>query len=362
MLQLKSYAVGTEETSRFYSLYFNDEVFVTLNRCTGNSASALVACQYAASIGWLVVMYTILFLSRYRKQLISIVCFFSQVSPPCVAVVVIIVVYDIHSYTTQYEYSTSEWLRAFPIPIVFVMFSTVNLPLAVAVVVDDAGTFRLPGLMQLLYNMWGSNKYSKVREVLFGCAKVVLIFSVTSIAILGVFHVAWVVLAFSSYPVRSIASQAFITPFVIVVFVVLMVMDYSARSQSTSNLSTGDTCRLFFVFAMCTPLVTTFLGVLYFYSQALVDVNDSENNPFKSVLAAVTPAIIAAVIVWMARVAISKIEKEAGMRSSSPDIEPYARKISLGELSSSPSTDGDSKRLILGEEKRAKDACTLRNK
>ena len=68
-MQLKSYAVGTQETSRFYSLYFNDKEFVTLNRCTGNSASALVACEYAASIGWLIIIYTVLFLSRYRTQL-----------------------------------------------------------------------------------------------------------------------------------------------------------------------------------------------------------------------------------------------------------------------------------------------------
>ena len=190
-----------------------------------------------------------------------------------------------------------------------------------------------------------------MKEVLFGCVKVVLIFSVTSIAILGVFHVAWVVLAFSSYPVRSIASQAFITPFVIVLFVVLMVMDYSARSQSTNNLSTGEICRLFFIFAMCAPLVVTFLGVLYFYSQALVDVNDSENNPFKSVLAAVTPAIIAAVIVWMARVAISKIEQEVGVRSSGPNTQKDLGDISVGELSSSHSINSDNKSLMLTDEK-----------
>ena len=103
---------------------------------------------------------------------------------------------------------------------------------------------------------------------------------------------------------------------------------------------------------MCAPLVITLLGVLYFYSQALVDVNDSENNPFKSVLAAVTPAIIAAVIVWMARVAISKIEKEAGMHSSETDTEHYGAKISLGELSSSRSYNGDNESLTLAEEKR----------
>ena len=116
---LKSYAVGTDETSRYYSLYFNDEEFVTLTSFSGDSAAALVVFEYVASVGWLIVIYVFLFLGARRKELKSIFEFFSQVSPPCVAAMLAMVIFDIKSFATEFEYSTSEWLRAFPIPIVF---------------------------------------------------------------------------------------------------------------------------------------------------------------------------------------------------------------------------------------------------
>ena len=331
-MQLKSYAVGTDETSRYYSLYFDDEVFITLNSFAGDSASALVAFEYVASVGWLIVIYVFLFLGARREELKRIFEFFSQVSPPCVAAMLAIVIYDINSYATEFEYSTSEWLTAFPIPVVFAAFSLVNLPLAIAVVVFHGKNFPLPGLMKLVFKMCTSKCGRGDKKIWSGIVKVILIFSVTSVGILSVFHVVWVVLAFSAYPVRAIASQAFTIPFVIFIFLFFMFIDYVASSEVLIKQATsksGKICLIVVIIGMVAPFTVALLGVFYYYSQALVDVNDSENNPIKTIIAGVTPVMAATFCLWLVRSALKGIEDVTNNRDAREASESAAHAVNL---------------------------------
>ena len=105
-----------------------------------------------ASISWLGVVYALLFLATRRDEVGRVLEFLSVASPPCVVGILAIVVYDIDSCATEFENSTLEWLRAFPIPIIFAVCSAVNCQLAIVVVIVHK-QFPLPELVKLILNI-----------------------------------------------------------------------------------------------------------------------------------------------------------------------------------------------------------------
>ena len=309
--QLKSYAVGSQEKERYYSLYFDEQTFIVIGNSVHGTTNALVICEYFASVGSLIVIYIALLLSK--STLFSRVGkFLSDISIPCFAVKLTILIKDILSYHKSFHY-TSEWLRSFPIPIVFPVCAIINLVLSVLVVKVISEHFPLPGLLNFCYiYCCNKNKYIKVILQSF------LIFSITSVAVLVAFHFAWVLLAFSAYPVRSIASQAFIVPFLSLILTAFFIIDSIASTPALLRQMKSKATFSLVIASLTIPFIIAIFGVLYYYSQVLVEVNDSENSPIKTVIGGATPTVVAAIFAWTGR-KIIKAYVEVNQKSPQND-------------------------------------------
>ena len=322
--QLKSYAVGSQEKERYYSLYFNEQTFVVIGNNVHGTTNALVICEYFASVGSLVVIYIALLLSK--STLFSRVGkFFSDISIPCFAVMLTILIKDILSYHKSFHY-TSEWLRSFPIPIVFPVCATINFALSILVVKVISKHFPLPGLLNFCY-IYCCCKNKKFIKATLQC---LLIFSITSVAVLVTFHFAWVLLAFSAYPVRSIASQAFIVPFLSLVLTAFFIIDSIASTPALLRQMKSKVTFSLVIAFLTIPFIIAVFGVLYFYSKVLIEVNDSENSPIKTVIGGATPTVVAAIFAWTGR-KIMKTYIEVNQKSSQNDNKSTDNDVKIGD-------------------------------
>ena len=320
-MQLKSYALDyTTKEDRYYSLYFDGEQFVVLGNDVHGTTLALIVCEYFGTLGSLITIYTLLLLTKL-DAFRSIRVIFSEVSVPCVAAMLFIVIKDIVSYCQAVD-KTSEWSYAFPIPFVFPICSIINIVLSIATVVIINKEFPLPGLLNSVHvHCCCENMIAK------GVLQIILVFSLISTAILFGFHFVWVILAFSAYPIRSIASQAFIIPVIFILTTVYFVIDavigYGAphllkKLRNKNFLSRFVLYILMGILAL--PFTIGLFGVLYFYSQVLVEVNESENNPFKTVIAGLTPTAIAALAAWSGRKILKTYAVVKGDKNSNQSI------------------------------------------
>lgn len=301
IFQLKSYAVGNLETDHYYSLYFDEDkgMFVVLGNDVRGTTYALIICEYMAAFGAMVALYTLLLVSRF-KVFSGISKVFSDLSTSCFVLLIVMIIKDLISYRESYDSSSSTWYYTFPLPVVIPVWSVVNLVLSILVVIFIGKEFPLPGLLRFFYNhCCHKSKYVK------GCLQVILVFSIAGVVLLVAFHFVWILLAFSAYPVRSIASQAFTIPLLVGMLTIFFLVDTVSSApglrlrEAQSRLK-----RIGFsvvLSLMGIPIIIGLFGTLYFYSQALVKVNETENNPIKTVIAGLAPTIVAALLAWFTR-------------------------------------------------------------
>ena len=237
---------------------------------------------------------------------------------------------------------------AFPIPYVFPIFALFNgigSAIVTAIIKDK---FAVPAALRFFYTNIGikGRFYNSVVQA-------VLIFSITSFTVLVTFHFAWVVLAFAAYPVRSLASQAFTIPFLVISFAVYFTINYVLSfptvvfrfKQRSKKIAVALVSALLTV-----PFLIALLGVLFYYSHILVEVNDSLNYPVKTVIASLVPTVITGLCAWAFRntlKAYAKVtEKEAetsNIRSneSNVDNEPDSVRSNLRLIGNQPSRRND---------------------
>ena len=223
----------------------------------------------------------------------------SDVSVPCFVFTLTILVRDILSYTRSFRYVSSEWNVAFPIPYVYPIFAMINIIVASIVVAVIGTKFPVPALLELFYTNIGLKG-----RFYYSVVQVILVFSITSFTVLITFHFAWVVLAFAAYPVRSLASQAFTIPFLVISFAIYFAATYVLSYPTVVLKVKEKTQRLAVAFVtgiLTMPFIIALLGVLYYYSQVLIDVNDSQNYPIKTVIGGLVPTLITALGAWALR-------------------------------------------------------------
>ena len=237
---------------------------------------------------------------------------FSDISVPCLVFTAVIFGKDAYYYNKSFQYVTSEWLRSFPMPIIFPVCSFINLILSIITVVIIGHKFPLPGLLDLFYsNISCRSKFYR------SCIQVIMIFSISSFAVLLTFHFAWVVLAFSAYPIRCIASQAFILPFISITLAIYFAIDYVASSPRLILNMKYKLKRIVFTLVIAflmVPFIIALLGVLYYYSQVLIEVNDSESSPVKTIIGGLVPTVVTAFVAWTGKNAVKayiEVNKDA---------------------------------------------------
>lgn len=289
LLQLKTFTVHDKQTEYYYSMYFNDEKFIVLGNSVRDSTFALVLCEYFACVGALVVIYTVLVLCKYesfapfRKTL-------SDISIPCLVFSLAILIKDIYSYSVSFQYVSTEWYRAFPIPIVVPLFAVFNTFISIIVTIIIGPNFQIPLMLSSLASVLclKGKFYNSIIQV-------ILIFSIALFAVLATFHFTWVILAFSSYPVRCLASQAFTVPLILIVIIVYTIINYVLSSPTIvleiKKKSKRIAVTLISIFLMV-PFLIALMGILYYYSQVLIDVNDSQNYPIKTIIAGLVPTVV----------------------------------------------------------------------
>ncbi len=283
-------------------MYFNSEKFVVLGNSVRSSTSALVICEYFASSGAVLVIYTILFLCKY-ELFSSLSRALSYISVPCLVATLTIFIKDIYSYSVSFRYVSTEWYLAFPMPYVFPIFSLINIVISIIITILIGPKFPIPALLKFFCGNIGLK--GRFYNLLI---QTVLVFSITSCTVLVTFHFAWVVLAFSAYPVRCLASQAFTIPFIVTVFAIYFAINYIVSSPTVvfQIRERSKRIAITLVLALLTvPFLIALLGVLYYYSKVLIDVNDSQNYPIKTVIGGLVPTVVTALVAWAFRNAIT---------------------------------------------------------
>ena len=277
----------------------------------------MIAFEYLAAIGSVIVLYVLLLLMK-RNFFNNIRTFFSGISTPCFILMLVMLIKDIIAYSEAYAGSTWVWYYTFPLPVVFPLWSVANLAFSILVVIFIGKEFPLPGILTFIHVHWclKNNKYAK--HVL----QVILVFSITSVALLVSFHFLWILLAFSAYPTRSVASQAFTIPLLSLTLTLFYVIDTLAKAPGLLREAENKLKKIAFGAAlsvMAVPIIIGLSGVLYYYSQALIKINEAENNPIKTIIAGLAPTLIAALLVWAARKATIYINEDKS--SSDPNIQ-----------------------------------------
>ena len=114
--------------------------------------------EYCATVGSLLIVYTLLILCRYntfsplRKTM-------SDISVPCMVFSLIIFIKDVQSYTKSFRYVSLEWYRSFPIPYVFLVCSLINGFMSILVAVLIGPNFPIPSPPQItVYQYWFQRK------------------------------------------------------------------------------------------------------------------------------------------------------------------------------------------------------------
>lgn len=322
---MKSYALNVEKEDRYYSLYFDGEKFVVLGSDIEKTSFALIVCEYFTIVISVITIYGLLIVSKFKLfRHIGVVI--SDISIPCVALMTYIIIKDIVSYNQAVD-KTAQWYFAFPIPVVFPLCSVVNLIFSIVVVVINK-EFPLPSLLRIAhFHCCFKNTLVK------GILQVLLVFSLTSVAVLVGFHFIWLILAFSAYPVRSIASQAFIIPFLSISITIYFAVDVVANAPGLLRKMGNKLKRFAFsllVGLLAVPFIVGLFGVLYYYSQALVEVNESENNPFKTVIAGLAPTAVAALVAWSGRRVLKTYTNVSG--NNDDDAKDSQKEIDLKNL------------------------------
>ena len=341
-LQLKSYSVGTDETDRFYAQYFDGKNFIVIGSDIRETTTSLLVFEYLGAIGFATAIYVMLIFSALNFENIKYVGWFlSEISLPCLGLSIAILANNINYYNNSMQYTDSEWLRALPAPVIFPVFSVVNLIIAIIVITfitikekEGEESFPLPSIIESL--CFSHDHCPLLMIAIKRCIQVILLYSITLFVALIAFHFVWVTLAISAYPSRSIASLAFVFPFISISLIVCFFIEVTAmafeyrfdpegdpnhendkahkviefidsklkmnfagylrhRQQTKTSHSSNPKKKLIFIIVVIIiilPLLVAVFGGLYFYSQALVDVNDAENNPFKTVIAAVIPSLL----------------------------------------------------------------------
>ena len=62
------------------------------------------------------------------------------------------------------------------------------------------------------------------------------------------------------------------------------------------------------------PFIIALLGVLYYYSQVLIEVNDSESSPVKTIIGGLVPTVVTAFVAWTGKNAVKayiEVNKDA---------------------------------------------------
>ena len=179
-------------------------------------------------------------------------------------------------------------------------------------------SFPVPSIFQFLF--FSHDHCPKVMKGFKKCIQVILLFSITSFVFVITFHFIWVALGFSAYPIRSIASLGFVLPITFIsvtvffiIEIIAMILEEKYRDDKAckvvkwiddklgiriEHLDMKDVIgkpKLAFALVvgiLVFPLLGCIFGVLYYYSRAIIDVNDSENNPLKTVIAAAIPTLL----------------------------------------------------------------------
>ena len=332
-------------------MYFNNEKFVVLGNSIRSSTSALVICEYFASGGALLVIYTILMLCRY-ELFYPMSRVMSYVSVPCLVATITILIKDIYSYTESFRYVSVEWNLAFPMPYVFPIFAIVNCVMSIIMTIFIGPKFPVPALLKLCCMNIGlkGRFYNSVIQT-------VLVFSITSCTVLITFHFAWVVLAFSAYPVRSLASQAFTIPFLVISFAIYFAINYMVSFPTAMFLIKERSKRIAITLVsafLTVPFLIALMGVLYYYSRVLIDVNDSQNYPIKTVIGGLLPTVVTAFAAWAFRNTIkayTAVLDDKEKRNSKEKINEEQQSSSNGESTLLEDMTELSKRELTKEKK-----------
>ena len=340
-IQLKSYSVGTDETDRFYAQYFDGKNFIVIGSNIRETTTSLLVFEYLGALGFATAIYVMLIFSALNFENIKYVGWFlSEISLPCLGLSIAILANNINYYNNSLQYTDSEWLRALPAPVIFPVFSVANLIIAIMVITfitikEKKGeeSFPLPSIIESM--CFSHDHCPLLMRAIKRCIQVILLYSITLFVALLAFHFVWVTLAISAYPSRSIASLAFVFPFIsisLIVFffieVIAMAFEYrwevdhpnhendkahkviefidgklkmnfadhlrhrQGTKTSHSSNPKNKLKLIIVVIIIVLPLLVAVFGGLYFYSQALIDVNDAENNPFKTIIAAAIPSLL----------------------------------------------------------------------
>ena len=406
-LQLKSYSVGTDETDRFYAQYFDGDKFIVIGSDIRETTTLLLGFEYVGAIGFALVIYILLIFSAFDIENIEYIGYFlSEMSLPCLGFWITIVIYNTHYYRNSLQYRNSEWLKSLPVPVIFPVFSVVNLIISIIIIAvvtkiekkknkakyknggdkDGSGneqeeknftviplssmtgkrardtattnqaenkekereSFPVPSICQLLF--FSHDHCPKVMNWFKKCIQVILLFSITSFVFVITFHFIWVALGFSAYPVRSIATLGSVLPIIFIsvavffiIEIVAMILEEKYKDDKackvvkwlddklgvkTEHLDMKDVIRkrklafALVVSILIFPLLGCIFGVLYFYSKAITDVNDSENNPLKTVIAAAIPTLLIGLFTYI-----------GGKVFHSYISEPQPQKINIVQIS-----------------------------
>lgn len=344
-MQLKSYAVSSIEMDHYYALYYDkeQEKYVVYGNNLRGTTRALIAFEYLAAVGSVIAFYILLLLTRF-SLFQKIGEFFSTISTSCVILMLVMLIKDLISYSEAYSSSTVAWYYTFPLPVVFLLWSIANITFSVLVVMFIGREFPLPGMLNFIHMHWCFKKSKAVKRLL----QVILVFSITSVALLVAFHFVWILLAFSAYPIRSIASQAFTIPLLSLILSLFYLADTLAKAPGLLRQAGNKLKKFVFaaaLLAMAVPIIIGLSGVLYYYSQALIKINETENNPIKTIIAGLAPTVVAALLAWTARKATLYIGKTTNEplddRSGSTNYKAMKQNESkaLGEVNASSTYD-----------------------
>ena len=305
-------------------------------------------------VGSLLIVYTLLILCRY-KTFSPLRKTMSDISVPCMVFSLMIFIKDVQSYTKSFRYVSLEWYRSFPIPYVFLVCSLINGFMSILVAVSIGPNFPIPSLLKLLYTNIGFKG-----RFYHSIVQVVLFFSIASFTVLVTFHFAWVVLAFSAYPVRSLASQAFTLPLLFIAILLYFGIDHIVSSPTLVFKIKERLKRILFtvvISVLTIPFLIALLGVLYYYSQVLIEVNDSENYPIKTVIGGLVPTIVTVLVTWTFRNAlkayITAYEEKGAVGKASDQTHTNVKELQSFSGGRDEDLDGNT----VGEETALKQRC-----